>query len=224
MHSGPIGPPPDAAELRRLAQMLADQYGEIMTYPTSWKRYCDAVGHVEPSQYGFNADNADINRWAARYRAARAFRGVVLEGYSDSTNGGYSGFCQVFFTWSAFERFLSLTGLDQSRSAGLFTSDDSERIGAQVAELDSDGRLYNFIHARCNRPNQEELQKWKNAEPHNFTYLVSAIRHVFVHGYLTPHADGAIPGNNTEICNLVSDHVLDVMDWEFTQRIESFYA
>lgn len=194
-----------------------------MTYPTSWKRYCGAVGHVDPNDYGFTAVNADINRWAARYRVARAFRGLLLEGYSDSTGSGYSGLCQVFFTWSAFERFLPIIDLDQRRSGDLFMSDYSETVRQRVAELDREGRFYGFVDARCNAMHQEELRKWQNEEPQNFTYLASAIRHIFVHGHLTPHVDGTEPARSAEICNIVSEHILEVMDWEFSQRIESFY-
>jgi hypothetical protein len=195
-----------------------------MAYPSAWERYCGAVGHVDPRQYGLKATNDDINRWAARYRAARAFGGVLLEGYSNSTSEGYSGFCKVFFVWSAFERFLPIVGLEQVSSGRLFKNEDSESIGRRVLELDRNERLYGFIYDRCNNKNQEELQKWRSKELGNFTYLLSAVRHVFVHGHLTPHADGANPVKSAKICNIISDHVLDVMDNEFTRLIDSFHG
>lgn len=194
-----------------------------MSYPTSWARYCGGVSHVDPSAYGLSASVADINRWAARYRAAKAFRGILLDGYSESVQDGYSALCRVVFTWSAFERFLPIVGLTQDTCVELFNRSDSTEVAAQVASLDSKGRFYDFVHARANARHKAELERWRNREPHNFTHLDSAIRHIFAHGHLTPSVAGMEPAQSSVVCNLLCDHMLNVMDAEFTRRIESFY-
>lgn len=50
-----------------------------MSYPTNWDNYCNFTPHIGPSAYGFVCDNGDVNRFGARFRAAKSFRGVKLE-------------------------------------------------------------------------------------------------------------------------------------------------
>ena len=47
---------------------------------TSWDDF-DKLAHVPgPSLFGFRTDLADVNRFAARYRAARSFKSIDLKG------------------------------------------------------------------------------------------------------------------------------------------------
>lgn len=192
-----------------------------MSYPTSWIKYDDAAPYVDPKAYGFSASVADINRWGARFRSARAFKGLELEGYSQAVQAGYSALCRVVFTWSAFERFLPIVGFTQDTCSPLFASPASAAVAHQVAQLDAERRFYGFVHSRANTTHKTELSLWQNNDPYNFTYLVSAIRHIFAHGYLTPSVEGMDPADCCRICDLLCDHLLEIMDNEFTRKVES---
>ncbi len=58
---------------------------------------------------GFIGTKFDFYRFANRLQRAACFGGLHLRGFTDDTVAGYDALPQVFFTWSAFERYADLT-------------------------------------------------------------------------------------------------------------------
>lgn len=188
-------------------------------YPTNWKQYDRDVFYVGAGQFGFAADNGDVNRFAARFRAAACYRGVNLEGYSAATASGYSALCRVLFTWSAFESFLHICGLDQRTVGPTLDARGALVVIADIRRADRGNVFYRFIYDRVNATHKRELDSFFNDDPCNAGYLASAIRHIFAHGWLTPNANQVDPDAVTTVCSTLCDFLIDVMDQEFGNRV-----
>lgn len=188
-------------------------------YPTNWSHYDRNVYYVGAGQFGFVADNGDVNRFAARFRAAACYRGVSLEGYSAATAAGYSALCRVLFTWSAFESFLHICGLDQRTAGPVLDARGALRIVTEIRGADAGNAFYRFIYDRVNTTHKRELDNFFNADPFNVGYLASAIRHIFAHGWLTPNANQVDPDTVATVCNTLCDFLISVMDQEFGNRV-----
>ena len=188
-------------------------------YPTNWRHYDRDVYYVGAGQFGFDTDNGDVNRFAARFRAAACYRGVNLEGYSAATAGGYSALCRVLFTWSAFESFLGICGLDQVTAAPILDARGAGAVIAKIRRADTGSLFYRFIYDRVNTAHKRELENFFNNDPFNAAYLASAIRHLFAHGSLTPNANQVDPDTVTTVCNALCEFLLTVMDDEFGNRV-----
>lgn len=64
-----------------------------------------------------------------------------------------------------------------------------------------------------------ELRKYLGGKEFNVTYLASAVRHIFAHGYLTPNANRAKPEAVAAICQLLAKNVLRAAGADFKQRV-----
>jgi hypothetical protein len=190
-------------------------------YPTNWDDYDRNVFYVGADQFGFVTDNGDVNRFGARFRAAASYRGVNLDGYSAGTASGYSALCRVLFTWSAFEAFLHICGLEQRAAGPILDPRGSLGIGKEIRRIDAGDIFYKFIYDRVNTTHKRELGNYFNDDPCNVGYLASAIRHIFAHGWLTPNASQVETDVVTGVCNMLCDFLLEVMDQEFGHRITS---
>jgi hypothetical protein len=51
---------------------------------SDWEAFNAYAHSPGPGYFGFKADIGDINRFAARYRAAKCFRSIDLEGYTNN--------------------------------------------------------------------------------------------------------------------------------------------
>jgi hypothetical protein len=61
--------------------------------------------------FGPKLNTGDITRFNSRFRLAKSFEGIKLDGYKEDTVGGYDAFFQVFLTHSALERFININSL-----------------------------------------------------------------------------------------------------------------
>jgi hypothetical protein len=174
--------------------------------------------------FGFKRPLKEINRWAARYRAAASFESVTLADYqSPQTVKGYSALIRATLVWSAFERYLPIVGLDQESCADLLKDHDPAALSAAVLNDDKDGRLFKYVRQRVTNPKLgRHLDAYLKGDPFNVSYLLSGLRHIFGHGHLTPGSNDAEPLNTVSICNRLSDFHLNVMDADFSKRVEEF--
>jgi hypothetical protein len=179
---------------------------------------------VPTSAFGFVADLAEINRWAARYRAAASYVGVELVGYQSSeTVNGYSALVRSVLVWSAFERYLPLVGLDQKACGALLSGYDPETIVHSISAIDENGKLYSYIRSRVTSQTLGgELDKYFKGDRCNVSYLLSAIRHIFGHGHLTPGSNETSSVVTKQICDILCDFHLRVMDEEFSKHVSDF--
>lgn len=190
-------------------------------YPSNWATFSGFVRNYGWDRFGFHAPIDEINRFAARFRVAAAFNGVNLEGYTPETQQGYSALMKVFLCWSAFEAFMRIMGFDRRTAGRVAETHGAADVAIRVAKVDSEKKFYEFIRARANKAHQKELDRYLCGESHDVLYLASSIRHIFVHGDLTPNASGTNPAQTNLICSLLSDLCIEIMDDEFSSKIQT---
>jgi hypothetical protein len=81
-----------------------------MSYPSQWQSFCRwqrANGIVVlPPHF----DLPKLNRFAARYRLAKNFRGLDIQGYANASTGkAYSAVMLAFLAYSALEQLHEAT-------------------------------------------------------------------------------------------------------------------
>lgn len=188
---------------------------------TNWKAFDDHALVPGPEFFGFKAGVGDVNRFAARYRAARCFRGIEIDGYSDGVRAGYAALCRVLFVYSALEAYIKIMGIEQRDLAGPFQQYGAADVLTKLRAADPDDRFYKFIYERVNEPHKKELDRYFNDDPFNIAYLASAIRHIFAHGWLTPSAGGGEATQAVQVCDLLSEFILGFLDSSFSQIVDA---
>lgn len=215
-----------ALKTRRRSQprerSLLHQTTESMhqNYPPGWLEWTRLVRkRFRPKDLGFNCGFDGVNRFAHRYRLARSFSGVGLDGYAYTTVAGYSGLFGAFLMWSAFEQLLKITGTPQA----LYHPDDNaypHDFGVEAVKVeDPTFRFYSMVAEKSNESAKKQLNAFMTGQPFNFTYLASTIRHIFAHGILTPTANKTRIGAVVAITSLVNDAHFMILDYEFGRRV-----
>lgn len=189
-------------------------------YPSHWGYFDGYIKNHHSAPFGFKDDIPNINRFAARFRVASSFSNLNLDNFSASTESGYSGLCRVFLAWSAYEVFLDIIELNPSKTQELLNRYDSQSFILKIRELDAGDRFYKFIYERVNKNHKAELDKYFQEDDCNPQYLASAIRHIFAHGTLSANANDVSPNVVANICNILAEYLLKVMDDEFSRKIE----
>ena len=122
--------------------------------------------------------------------------------------------------WSAFERYLPIIGSKQEKCEALFHSHDPQALVNKVLALDKDNRLFTYIKERVtNQTLARNLDLYGKGTLSNVSYLLSAIRHIFGHGHLTPVSNDADANTTVSLCDLLSDFHMKGMDDDFSKRV-----
>lgn len=185
--------------------------------PPGWAEY-DKRATVADATPMF-AGAAVVNRFYARYRFARAFRGLHLEGYSLATCAGYDALTKVSLHWSAFEQFQRAIKSNDARpiAAGY----NFQACLATLREVDPQQVFFRFVcdHLAQGAPRQAVTSFVEGKYCSAFA-LVKAVRHIFLHGPLTPNVQGVSPHTVSKICDVLSDTLVEVMDREFSRNVD----
>jgi len=173
-----------------------------------------------PESLGFVGSAGDLNRFRSRYRFAKSFRELSLDGYRPETAAAYSATARLFFVWSAFESFMEICGLTIEGMGEHLEAYDPAVVGAKISALPGSREYLSFVLDRLTSPKpREHLAAFLGGDPCNLLFVPAGIRHIFAHGDLTPHAGGVNPYVAQEMANLLSEFIFKVMDGEFTRRL-----
>ncbi|MDY6895498.1 MAG: hypothetical protein SVO01_08815 [Thermotogota bacterium] len=190
--------------------------------PKGWAIFTDSIKQGNsPRNFSFVAEIGDVNRFASRFRIAKAFRSIDLEDFSNNTTLGYSAIMKVFLSWSAFEQFMNILQMKQKDLNQILKPYEPNKAIRQIKNADRNKSFYNFIYARVNNTHKKYLDKYFDGDLKNITYLASSIRHIFAHGTLTPHSQNTRPEKVIKVCNIISSFLLQVMEEEFYKRVKS---
>lgn len=194
------------------------------TNPTAVKRWSSFhrtnIGPISENDY------ATINRFIARYRLAKSFRGLELEGYSQRTVDGYNGIFHVHLAFSAFECLLN--GI---KSSGFDMQWDKNEHNHQF----NDEKLANLV-----RSNQQLLDllvenldakqligkvvAFRDSTSINVAPIIKGIRNLVAHGELS--STGAVAGSqkHTKTLHSLALLVLADADQIFTDFVDRITA
>jgi hypothetical protein len=161
------------------------------------------------------------NRFAARFRLARSFRGISLDGYAPATSAAYAALFRLLLAWSAFELYLSLINLTQRTFQSAAFQELSTRVLNTLRTIDSQYAVFRRVLSDLSSGiHQTEVGAFVAGDACNTIYLVSAIRHVFAHGPLPAVPTGLSPGLLRATCDALAEYLLEVIDSDFTARVK----
>ncbi|TDU67132.1 hypothetical protein EI77_03333 [Prosthecobacter fusiformis] len=178
----------------------------------------DAMGLL-----GFIGVKQEFYRFANRLRLAACFGGLHLKGFTDDTATGYDALTQVFFTWSAFERYADLANA-RPPFRELFAHHPRQRVH-ELATLcraqDPEHKLVGFLITQALLPVHEMyLARYRDGHDFSVLTLAACIRHIFAHGHLTANPYRLPSANLVVICCALNDFLLDFIRSDFLRRVQ----
>ena len=179
-----------------------------------------SVAGVGP--FRFQGSVADVNRFAARYRAAKCFRRVEFEGVTVDTADGYGALCQLLLTYSAFEHLLRSIGVEPRNTSTLLTDDERGRVLAHVRGLNGQAEIFTLLRRHVHPSYQRQIDSHLARRQCNPFYLAGSIRHAFAHGMLTATPASAPQRSVATVSRYLSRVLMLVMSREFEQRMLDF--
>lgn len=192
----------------------------------TWKAFQDLrrEGH-HPRRMGFCCDTADLNRFASRVRLAHSFEGVQLRDYADGTEEGYGALIRAALAYSAVESLRRALGYrgDHEFAPDLGGVDQAD-IVRRFREADVEDRFGHFVRDRVNDRLRRRLIALYEGEDGsaNVVHLGAGLRHIFVHGHLTPSARQVPPRRAAQACDVVTEMLLRLADDAFSSRVEGY--
>jgi hypothetical protein len=164
---------------------------------------------------------AAVYRFCARYRLAKAFQGMNLDGYTQPTADGYSALTRLAFTWSAFEGLTKALGQSAAHYASRMDPAAWGDCLAALRAMDPTYRVFGFVR-RCltKKTEKAEVDKFLLGNPCSGVILACAVRNIFLHGDLTPNADQCPPPVMAAVCDRLTTALFRVMDREFRECVE----
>lgn len=163
----------------------------------------------------------DFYRFANRYRLAVRFQGVVIDGFEPETVGGYGALVRLFVVWSVFERYCDLTG-ERTPYGRILSRAGREKLEALALTFirhDPDHKLFDFLLAQSLERNLADLNRFATGNTRGVVAVAAALRHIFAHGHLTAHPNGANAADLQAICESFSHFFLDLMRVDFLRRV-----
>lgn len=191
-------------------------------YPPHWKTFTQYVGVAGPESFGFSCQIGDVNRFAARYRAARCFRHVAFEGVTNSTAEGYSALCQLLLTYSAFEHLLKCLGRKPHQASPLLSDEERDRALKNIRKLNGQRELFIVIHNFSNDHNKKQIEEHIGGRDCSPFALAASMRHAFAHGVLAANPVNAPETSVATVGRYMCRLLMTVMDREFESRMKEF--
>jgi hypothetical protein len=193
-------------------------------YPPDWKVFDHFATIAGPYALGFDCAIRDVNRFAARYKAAKSFRRVEFDSVTAQTADGYSALCQLLFTYSTFEHFLQCIGTQLRLSITLLSDEERDRLLTNLRQLNGQRELFTMLRAHLDRHYQKQIDSHLSRQSCNPFYLAGALRHAFAHGLLTASPQGVPPESVATVSRFMCKTLMKVMDREFSNRMDEFVA
>lgn len=192
-------------------------------FPPGWESFDRHVGHVGARWLGFAVDGGEVNRFAARYRAAKCFNHADFDYLSALTRDGYSTLIRLLLTYSAFEHFLRCLGTDLRHTSTLLTEDERDRALDRLRGLNGSLEFFMAVRSHLDQRNYtRQFDDFIAGNTCNLFYLAGGVRHAFAHGQLTA-SPATCPPESVATCSRFLVSVLArIMDREFKRRIDEF--
>lgn len=175
------------------------------------------------SALGLTGTKFDFYRFANRLRLAVCFGGLHLKGFGENTAAGYDALTQVFFTWSAFERYADLAH-DRPPFRALFAHHPrakAHELAALCRAQDPEHRLIDFLISQSLLPVHEtHLARYRDGHAFSVLTLAASIRHIFAHGHLTANPNRLPAENLAIICCALSEFLVDFLRSDLLRRIQ----
>ena len=187
--------------------------------PPSWEVFDRHGPYIDGHHYGIFVSTGHVNRFRARYRVAHALARLELDEFHPDTEDGYTAITRAFLTYSAFEHFLQAIKIKQKKADALLAKYPVADWIRELRASDAEDSLFRFVMIHVDAKHKHHIGEYLAGRPFNYTYLVSAVRHTFAHGILTPSAGGCVAGQAAAVCAVLTKSLMAVMDAEFSERM-----
>src|SRR6266705_1441802 len=128
--------------------------GSLPNLPPSWSRWLELSGQgTTPQSLELppTTSKAALQTFASRFRVAKSFRGLTLEGYSDRTLEAYAALFRLFLTWSAFEQFMHVLGCKQANIESRIRDYGPLALVDELRRIDPSMTFHKFVEPRLDR-------------------------------------------------------------------------
>jgi hypothetical protein len=194
----------------------------MASYPPGWSTFNEYAPHLGTGVFLFARGIGDVNRFAARYKAAKCFRSVQFESLSNDTVSSYSGLVQLLLTYSAFEYLLKCLGMEMKGSGALLSHVQRLTFLQNIRNLNGQLGVFAAVHSHVNKTYQQQLEQHLQGNDCNPWYLAGALRHSFAHGALTATPANVQPQAMGTVARFLSRGLILCMDTEFRERVRQF--
>ena len=190
------------------------------SYPTHYGNFKQHERNGTVNQLGFKKPN-DVYIFCNRFRLAKAFKRIDAPGYQAGTISSYSAILKVSLVFSAFEVFLKTIGTNHKGAMALCRDhiEEDSKIGI-IRRIPNNQKFFHFVGTFLTGDDlKKQLGAFLQGEKTSLYTLARGVRHIFLHGVLTSTPTSIPTGQVVQICNILSESLLQVMDAEFTKRV-----
>ena len=150
-----------------------------MNYPPRWADFEANVPSGFPYMgFAKDASVGDVNRFGARYRAAKSFKHADFAVLSDSTVHGYTALIRLLLCYSAFEHLLKCLGWKQKDSEAALPEGAQDRVLAKLRSIDGHEKFFGAAADHLGG-DKRFVADCLAGKPVNPAALAGAIRHAF---------------------------------------------
>jgi hypothetical protein len=175
---------------------------------------------VKSNIYGL--ETVSINRFVARYRLAKSFKGMEFEGYKDVTVSAYNIIFQLFLSFSAMD--ILFKGIEQNKGVVKFNKTiysikiEDESL---LKKLKSNKTFINFliVNSESDKLKNKLTNFLKMPSEKNLISVARACRNLTAHGDLSAAGSTAMNKSNAKDLIMLSDLILNVTDDEFSEFV-----
>ncbi len=163
----------------------------------------------------------ELHRFCARYRVAKSFRALELEGYTKRTIKTYSAITSLFFVYTAYE-FLVKTASSSSLRIPNVEAIDSNVIFDETlaAKLRTNLVLKDILLKQTTDASlRHKLKLFYAGNFNDIVCAAYAIRNLFAHGNLTTTDVGIGLASDRRLLDGIAERMLSYCDDIFTKCV-----
>lgn len=173
-----------------------------MNYPLDWHKFCNWQKNNPEENLAPNISLGELNRFAARFRMAKSYQGLMLEGYPEASTAAYSSVLGVFLAYSALEQLYKAVGEPGSRIAdewGIYEDNISKKLKRST-------RILNFLEEKVTSDQlKKRISKFTQGEDENILVIAQAVRHLVAHGMMSVHPKQVKPQTIENFCQKLTE-------------------
>lgn len=175
---------------------------------------------------GFEGKVATLRRFLARYRLARSVRTLGFApglAYHPDTAQGYVALLSVALHWSALEQLSKLAGLDlrdNQVERTLACTSLGMAANSRIRRLPTHKPLLRGILNEVHDGLKAKLESYMEGDDANILSVARGIRHIFLHGQLTPNIGKAEPLQVSCICLALRHFLHRLMNQVFESKLK----
>lgn len=191
-----------------------------MANPPYWKMFCQWRRENEPLNLPERISNTELNRFAARYRLARAFNGIDADGYAKDTIDAYGALLKVFLAYSALEQFHKAVKPTRPKQR-IHDRWESLAVSPAANLRESEAIIQFLINTVSHDRLRNRLIDFQRGSHDNVLIVAMALRHAVAHGFMSVHPEGTSARVSKTFCQQLSRMLLSIADQAFIELLES---